>query len=474
MTTKRRALLYTRVSTDEQAERGFSLRDQEARLREHCRRGGIEVVGHYQDDHSAKTFDRPAFGELLRALRALRAPAIDLLLVVKWDRFSRDTTGALSMIRKLEEEHGVEVQAVEQPIDRSVPEQLMMLALYVTAPEVENRRRSLATKAGMRRAMKEGRYMGVAPKGFQERARRAHAEGHRPLQGRSVHPGSLPRGGAESGDADGSHTATDVEEGVQVLTQPVHADPQNPLYAGKIYLPAYAGEPAALIDGRHETLIPWSLFEKVQERFTSGAPSKGKKTQIADGLPLRGHLACAECLKMGEVQLVTGSRSRSKTGKRYAYYHCHVCGEHRVRADAANEATQRLLSRIQIAPPVLRLYRAVLDDLSGREAGSRQRRRAELEARIVEMEGKLLRVDEMFVDGELGSDSYQRLKARYAGDLVSSQGELQNLEAGSGVFERHLRLRRRRLQPPGAALPGEPRRSAARAAGFDLPREARL
>ncbi|MGI9174302.1 MAG: hypothetical protein ACR2GR_03140 [Rhodothermales bacterium] len=38
---------------------------------------------------------------------------------------------------------------------------------YVTVPEVENRRRSLATKAGMRRARLEGRYMGAAPKGYE-------------------------------------------------------------------------------------------------------------------------------------------------------------------------------------------------------------------------------------------------------------------------------------------------------------------
>src|SRR5690606_1777779 len=143
---------------------GFSLRDQESRLRKHCEHAGIQVAGHFQDDASAKTFDRPAFNRLLEWARANRG-VVNQLLVVKWDRFSRDATGALGMIRTLEE-LGIEVQAIEQPIDHSVPEQLMMLALYVAAPEVENRRRSQATKAGMRRAMKEGRWTNVAPIGY--------------------------------------------------------------------------------------------------------------------------------------------------------------------------------------------------------------------------------------------------------------------------------------------------------------------
>jgi hypothetical protein len=41
-----------------------------------------------------------------------------------------------------------------------------MLAFYLAAPEVENDRRSLNTIAGMRRAMKDGRHVNMAPKGY--------------------------------------------------------------------------------------------------------------------------------------------------------------------------------------------------------------------------------------------------------------------------------------------------------------------
>ena len=68
----------------------------------------------------------------------------------------------ISTLRRL----GVEPQAVEQPLDLSIPENKMMLAFYLAAPEVENDRRALNVFHGMRRAKKEGRYMGTAPLGY--------------------------------------------------------------------------------------------------------------------------------------------------------------------------------------------------------------------------------------------------------------------------------------------------------------------
>ncbi len=68
----------------------------------------------------------------------------------------------INILRKL----GVEPQGIEQPLDLTIPENKMMLAFYLAAPEVENDRRALNTFHGMRRARKEGRYMGYAPAGY--------------------------------------------------------------------------------------------------------------------------------------------------------------------------------------------------------------------------------------------------------------------------------------------------------------------
>lgn len=87
----KKAVIYTRVSTDEQAEKGSSLALQEETLRRECQRLGIEVAEHFCDDgYSAKNFQRPAFQKLLQYVKN-KSNAINYLYVVRWDRFSRNT-----------------------------------------------------------------------------------------------------------------------------------------------------------------------------------------------------------------------------------------------------------------------------------------------------------------------------------------------------------------------------------------------
>src|SRR6202012_3867006 len=115
-------------------------------------------------DHSAKTFIHPEWQSLLANLKKKRGQ-IDLILFTKWDRFSRNAPDAYQMINTLKM-LGIEPQAIEQPLDMEVPENKMMLAIYLTAPEIENDRRALNTFYGLRRARKEGRWTSLAPVGY--------------------------------------------------------------------------------------------------------------------------------------------------------------------------------------------------------------------------------------------------------------------------------------------------------------------
>ena len=56
--------------------------------------------------------------------------------------------------------------AIEQPIDMKIPENKFMLSFFLTAPDVENARKSINTTQGLRRCIKEGRLGGMAPKGY--------------------------------------------------------------------------------------------------------------------------------------------------------------------------------------------------------------------------------------------------------------------------------------------------------------------
>jgi DNA invertase Pin-like site-specific DNA recombinase len=74
--------LYIRVSTDEQADKGYSQRNQEDVLLKYCEINNIKVRKVLFEDHSAKTFERPEWKNLLTELKKHKGKT-DLVLFTK-------------------------------------------------------------------------------------------------------------------------------------------------------------------------------------------------------------------------------------------------------------------------------------------------------------------------------------------------------------------------------------------------------
>lgn len=97
-----------------------------------------------------------------------------------------------------------------------------------------------------------------------------------------------------------------------VRNQLIHEILTKPLYAGYVGAPDW-GIP--LRKGRHEGLISFEAFERIQRRLTEGAKTPAR-ADIREDFPLRGAVACAHCGKP-----LTSCWSTSKTGERHPYYH---------------------------------------------------------------------------------------------------------------------------------------------------------
>ena len=82
---KKIAGLYIRVSTEDQAREGFSLPEQEKRLRAMCEYKGYEIYKLYKDAGiSAKTGNyRPAFEELLQDKKLAKKYRGGILLIFR-------------------------------------------------------------------------------------------------------------------------------------------------------------------------------------------------------------------------------------------------------------------------------------------------------------------------------------------------------------------------------------------------------
>src|SRR4051812_25788996 len=88
MEIQMRTVTYARVSTQKQADCGYSLGEQESLLREHCLKNELLLVEHVADEGiSGIVEDRPG----IRRIRHLAdAKQIDAVLTMSVDRLSRD------------------------------------------------------------------------------------------------------------------------------------------------------------------------------------------------------------------------------------------------------------------------------------------------------------------------------------------------------------------------------------------------
>lgn len=247
----RRVVIYTRVSTDEQREKGFSLQDQEIRLREFCEKSDYDIVAHFQDDHSAKDFNRPQFNVLLSELKTGKLKA-DLLLCVRMDRFSRNMQASLEMIKKLSN-YGIELKVLDSDYDLSIPENLIPFILTMALPQVENERRAINTKRGMRQARREGRWNGKIPRGYDW-----DRSGGKSIIAPNQEAKYIKIAFSEL--AKGVYSVEEVRKklkdmGFYSSPNAFHKLIRNVVYMGKIKIEAWRDEPEEIVNGIHEAII---------------------------------------------------------------------------------------------------------------------------------------------------------------------------------------------------------------------------
>ena len=428
---ERRAIIYTRVSSDEQAEKGYSLQYQEEQLRKYCANRDISIVAHYKEDYSAKTFDRPEFNKLMNFCR--KSPGeVDLLLFINWSRFGRnagDSYGIIKQLNKLE----IEPQAIEQPLDLKVPENKMMLAFYLASPEVENDRRSINVKSGIYRAKKEGRWTTLAPIGYKNiRTEDGRAMIIPSKQADIVRDAFKKFASGAFGMEELRHKL--FEKGLNIERSRFPKMLRNRAYIGKIFVAAYKDEPSYYAKALHEPLISDELFFQVQDILDGRTPSRPTKNTMKEQLPLRGFLECRLCGKN-----ISGSASRGNGGK-YFYYHC-TCGcNERFRAEEANKSFLEYLKMIKPNAMTLDMnYDVLLDNFNTKSKNDRNEL-MKIDEEIGRNNQRLQNAQHLMLDAEITSNDYKEIKAK----IIEANDDLMrkkaNLSSGHEDYREYLKL----------------------------------
>jgi putative DNA-invertase from lambdoid prophage Rac len=147
----KRAAIYVRVST---AEQDTDL--QETELREYCQRRGWESILYRDRGQSGAKQDRPALNTLLVDLRKRR---VDVILVWSLDRLARSLKQLLTISEECRS-LGVDLVAVRQSIDTTLPAGRLTFQILGAVAEFERELLRERVRAGMAHARRAGKRIG--------------------------------------------------------------------------------------------------------------------------------------------------------------------------------------------------------------------------------------------------------------------------------------------------------------------------
>jgi len=152
-----RAALYTRVSTQEQADHNYSLEGQLDKLRAYCDLHEHAIAGEYIDaGYSGTTDKRPG---LTRLLADVEAGLVDVVIVYRLDRFFRSQRLLHATLYRLENS-GAGLVSVSESFDTTTPVGRAMLGMLGTFAQLERDTFIERTQDGKRKAASKGNHTG--------------------------------------------------------------------------------------------------------------------------------------------------------------------------------------------------------------------------------------------------------------------------------------------------------------------------
>ena len=155
---KKIAAIYIRVSTDYQAEEGYSIEAQKEQLSAYCVSKNIKNYEYYIDGGwSGSNINRP---EIKRLIQDINEDKVSHVIVYKLDRLSRSQKDTLYLIEDVFIPHKVDFISLNESMDTSTPMGKLMIGILSAFAQLERENIRLRTRMGMKERVKSGLWMG--------------------------------------------------------------------------------------------------------------------------------------------------------------------------------------------------------------------------------------------------------------------------------------------------------------------------
>jgi site-specific DNA recombinase len=412
MEDKKNAIIYCRVSSAEQAE-NFSLAQQLDACRQFAGKEKYTIIKELinKRGESAKTTDRPELKKLLEFV-GKEKKRINALILWKYDRLARnmaDYADLLSLFSKL----NIQVISVSEPADYSSAGKLMRNIIGSFA-QYENDVKSDRTIAGMKQAIKEGRWAWHAPYGYKF-SRDEYGKSLLIPDGEKAEYVQKAFEIAEKGIYKQTEIISQLRGlGCPKMTkQMLNRILNQPLYAGYIIKKEWFDEP---IRGIHKPLISIEHFEKVQSILKGKKPKLLSYSRLNPVFPLRRLIRCPYC-----KQPVSGSFNRGRNKTLYPHYHCKKggCGFGNIRIEKLHFDFIQLLKKIKPERDSLDLFCAIVKDVWNSKKSNEINEKEKLIRKINILNERKNKLIDFLIDGTVTKEE-RRIKSNEISEQVDN------------------------------------------------------
>ncbi|MDN4081402.1 recombinase family protein [Paenibacillus polymyxa] len=424
----RKVAIYARVSTEEQAEHGYSIDAQLHTLRKYCELYGGEIIGEYVDRGVSGKSIKGRY-ELQRLLKDAEESKFNEVIVWKFNRMARKNIDLLHIVDLLEK-NNIAFRSFSENFDTSTPMGRFALQMMGAVGELERNTIVDNVKMGHRQRAKMGFHNGKVPLGYKIVEGKGNSRENKSevviveedaIIVRYIFERYAAGHGLKTIANDLNHRGHKTQNGKPFSTTAIRDLLDNPMFVGKIRYNRYEnwaerrrkGKSSELIlaEGHHPAIISEELWEKVQ--LLRQKKSTMPKKRFEGEYLLTGLIRCPEC-----DAAMTASRTvnRSKNGEKITrmYYSCGrfrsqgsaVCHANSVRKVEAEQAVTDRIRQAVVNPEILqRVVRSVNEKRSGRIKPLRDELTA-VQTRITNLEDKKRKYLELYEIDDIDRDMF--------------------------------------------------------------------
>ncbi len=387
-------VIYTRVSTKEQADTNLSLETQRKGCEAYILKLGYNVLAYFGGTYeSAQTDERKEFKKMIDFCKKQKSK-VSYIIVYSLERFSRTGDNAIWLSRQLRE-LGITIISVTQPIDTSNPAGVLQQNILFLFGQYDNDLRKQKSMAGTKEKLLQGIWCTKPPRGYDIVKR----NGQRSIEINNI--GKLIRK-AFLWKANENLSNTEIIKRLQAHNYKMDFKELqklflNPFYCGLLSHKALNGQ---LVKGKHEPLISQEIFLKANDIKYRNTGSKHDPEY--EKTPLKQFIKCDNC----------GDYLRGYIVKRKGlyYYKCNSnkkCSCNKSAKDL-HQTFMGTLRELSLEEKCIDLFKVQLRLVYEEVNEERDKMNGEYQKQLKQLDEKIERLEERFINEEVKADLYEK------------------------------------------------------------------